>query len=323
MCIIFMLITLISSRQWFGGEIPDRVWKFKRPKWNRNTLLRHSGSIDRGQIYGRIKIRYWRIWRNLIFIFWRNASKPKLLRRGELTKAHYPILKINAKLDGTSHKLVSSPILTENETTLFIGGDVTHPSPDQKTISRFVQLLITYFGARLRGVSKNRTLKSFKISKIYWLNCLKIFEMKMIVSFLIKYTIFTIGTAFPKVNSIKWWQSRETQCCKHVKKFHLVMKSVCKWRFWSFKSDITYGSSRAKLVSEKMRMNNNVPAGTIVDTVITRPNGNSFILNSHQSIQGVGRSTNYCILLDDGNHSIHCLQAITNNVIGWYYDEIC
>lgn len=60
--------------------------------------------------------------------------------------------------------------------------------------------------------------------------------------------------------------------------------------------------------------NNNVPAGTIVDTHITRPNENQFFLVSHQSIQGVAKPTKYCILLDEGNHSIDDLQGLTYNV---------
>lgn len=63
------------------------------------------------------------------------------------------------------------------------------------------------------------------------------------------------------------------------------------------------------------KRNNNVPAGTIVDTVITQPNENHFYLVSHQSIQGVAKPTKYCILLDEGNHNIDDMQELTYNVI--------
>lgn len=55
-------------------------------------------------------------------------------------------------------------------------------------------------------------------------------------------------------------------------------------------------------------------AGTIVDTVITRPSENQFYLVSHQSIQGVAKPTKYCILLDEGDHNIDDLQGLTYNV---------
>lgn len=63
------------------------------------------------------------------------------------------------------------------------------------------------------------------------------------------------------------------------------------------------------------RKNNNVPAGTIVDQVITRPNENHFYLVSHQSIQGVAKPTKYCILMDEGDYNIDDLQELTYNVM--------
>lgn len=59
------------------------------------------------------------------------------------------------------------------------------------------------------------------------------------------------------------------------------------------------------------RKNNNVPAGTIVDQVITNPNENNFFLCSHASIQGVSKPAKYCILLDEGNHTMDELQTFT------------
>lgn len=68
-------------------------------------------------------------------------------------------------------------------------------------------------------------------------------------------------------------------------------------------------------IGKEDRKNNNVPAGTIVDQVITRPNENYFYLVSHQSIQGVAKPTKYCILLDEGKHTIDELQGLTYDVI--------
>lgn len=44
------------------------------------------------------------------------------------------LLKVNAKLNGTNHKLNTTPVLNEN--CMVIGADVTHPSPDQSHIPR-------------------------------------------------------------------------------------------------------------------------------------------------------------------------------------------
>lgn len=62
------------------------------------------------------------------------------------------------------------------------------------------------------------------------------------------------------------------------------------------------------------RRNNNVPAGTIVDTEIVHPTETQFYLVSHQSIQGVAKPTKYCVLHDDSNIKIDELQALTYNL---------
>lgn len=54
------------------------------------------------------------------------------------------LLKVNAKLNGINHKLKTSPVLDGE--CMVIGADVTHPSPDQSTIPRYVII----FGAKYR-----------------------------------------------------------------------------------------------------------------------------------------------------------------------------
>lgn len=49
------------------------------------------------------------------------------------------LLKVNAKLNGTNHKLQASPILSGKK-VMVIGGDVTHPSPEQKFIPRYFHI---------------------------------------------------------------------------------------------------------------------------------------------------------------------------------------
>lgn len=92
---------------------------------------------------------------------------------------------------------------------------------------------------------------------------------------------------------------------QRVKLTIIVVQKRHHTRFFPGKSDVGRNDKR----------NNNVPPGTIVDTVITRPNQNHFYLVSHQSIQGVARPTKYCILLDQGEHNIDDLQCLTYYVI--------
>lgn len=47
------------------------------------------------------------------------------------------LLKVNAKLNGTNHRLNSPTIdILSKQKCMFIGADVTHPSPDQSRIPR-------------------------------------------------------------------------------------------------------------------------------------------------------------------------------------------
>lgn len=57
-----------------------------------------------------------------------------IMRKGtDLSTVSNVLLKVNAKLAGTNHKLKQSPFLDK---CMVIGADVTHPSPDQSTIPR-------------------------------------------------------------------------------------------------------------------------------------------------------------------------------------------
>lgn len=52
------------------------------------------------------------------------------------------------------------------------------------------------------------------------------------------------------------------------------------------------------------KKNNNVPAGTIVDTEIVHPNENHFYLVSHASIQGVAKPTK--VMPNENNIIVTC-----------------
>lgn len=91
---------------------------------------------------------------------------------------------------------------------------------------------------------------------------------------------------------------------KSVKLTIIVVQKRHHTRFFPGKSGI----------GQDDRKNNNVPAGTIVDSEITQPNENYFFLVSHQSIQGVAKPTKYCILYDDSKFSIDDIQGFSYNL---------
>lgn len=87
---------------------------------------------DRGEIYGKIKTMA-----ELLYGVLTQCIKSRTVnntvddvQRGRTTISNI-LLKVNAKLNGTNHKLEMCPILYgSKKRVLFIGADVTHPSPD-------------------------------------------------------------------------------------------------------------------------------------------------------------------------------------------------
>lgn len=77
-------------------------------------------------------------------------------KRGDGSTISNILLKVNAKLNGTNHKLITSPIMSSSK-CMFIGADVTHPSPDQTRIPRYSTL--------------NEFHKEFGINVVFLLQC--------------------------------------------------------------------------------------------------------------------------------------------------------
>ncbi|KAL3109634.1 hypothetical protein niasHT_018832 [Heterodera trifolii] len=56
----------------------------------------------------------------------------------------------------------------------------------------------------------------------------------------------------------------------------------------------------------------NIPPGTVVDTVVVHPKRYEFFLNSHVAIKGTARTPHYTVLLDDNNMSVDTLQTMVH-----------
>ncbi|XP_003368159.1 eukaryotic translation initiation factor 2C 2 [Trichinella spiralis] len=55
----------------------------------------------------------------------------------------------------------------------------------------------------------------------------------------------------------------------------------------------------------------NIPAGTVIDRVVTSPDEHDFFLCSHHGIQGTSRPTRYHVLFDESNMDANAMQSIT------------
>ncbi|XP_055305200.1 protein argonaute-2-like [Sitodiplosis mosellana] len=236
-------------------------------------------------------------------------------KRNDMSTISNILLKVNAKLNGTNHKLSSNVInMLSKEKCMFIGADVTHPSPDQTRIPSVVGVASSFddnafcykFDWRLQGQRVEMIQEFREIIKDH----LKYYKEKnrgVLPSKIFYYRDGVSEGQFDQVMAIE--RNAMLQACrdmepgyeKRVKMTVVVVQKRHHTRFFPGNTG----------VGKDDRKNNNVPAGTIVDTVITRPNENHFYLVSHQSIQGVAKPTKYCILLDEGNHSIDDLQCLT------------
>lgn len=226
-------------------------------------------------------------------------------------------LKVNAKLNGINHKLQTSAILTKSPgKVMVIGADVTHPSPDQRSIPSVVGVSASHdanafcYNMRWRLQDpKTEIIKDFKNIVVHHLNVFK--EKNGEYPAIILY--YRDGVSEGQFDQVMAIERRAmVDACRQVKQGYektvkmtvVVVQKRHHTRFFPGNTG----------VGREDRKNNNVPAGTIVDNVIVRPTENQFYLVSHQSIQGVAKPTKYCILLDEANHSIDDLQELTYNL---------
>lgn len=193
---------------------------------------------------------------------------------------------------------------------MFIGADVTHPSPDQNDIPSVV------------GVAASRDIHGFQYN-MYWrlqdarqeeiselqdivVAQLEVFK-KLHNRLPMKILYYRDGVSegqFAKVLSLEL-QAIRNACFQvgggetKIAVTFIVVQKRHHTRLFPGKSKI--GD----------RKNNNVPPGTIVDTTITYPKEHQFFLVSHQSVQGVAKPTKYNVLVDDSKLSNDDLQALT------------
>lgn len=230
------------------------------------------------------------------------------------------LLKVNAKLNGTNHKLhkdSKQPLMSKP--FMLIGADVTHPSPGQESIPSVVGVVSSHDrnGFQYNQCWRLQDPKQEMISDFdrILMEHLHYFEKKQnMLPQVILY--FRDG-----VSEGQFQQVLHTEL--------MAMYRGCAQYREGYKPKITFIVVQKRHhtrffpppnsgLGRDDRKNNNVPAGTIVDKEITHPNENQFYLVSHQSIQGVARPTKYCLLNDDSDFPIDELQGITYDLCHFF-----
>ncbi|CAH1183419.1 unnamed protein product [Phaedon cochleariae] len=219
------------------------------------------------------------------------------------------LLKVNAKLNGLNHVLLTRPPIL-NRPCMIMGADVTHPSPDSQNIPS------------VAAVTASHEPKAFKYNICWRLQPPRveiIEDLQAIVEEQLMFfyksnnqrkperiVFFRDGVSEGQFEQVIHSEIRAIRAaCKKIQAdgyepaitFLVVQK-----RHHTRLFPLNRGDSEDK--------NMNVPAGTCVDKDITHPFLQDFYLVSHASIQGVAKPTKYCTLWDDNNMSNDDVEAL-------------
>uniref|UniRef100_A0A183I9W0 Piwi domain-containing protein n=1 Tax=Soboliphyme baturini TaxID=241478 RepID=A0A183I9W0_9BILA len=220
-------------------------------------------------------------------------------------------LKINMKVGGVNSRIASDKIAKEclvNENTLVLGVDVTHPTrneplPSIGAVVGNIDADCTKFYATIR-VQKNKQESIVQLEEAFRERLMDYVENTNVKPQRI--LVYRDGISEGQFYEVmKEELSGIRKACLALdenfrpKITFVVVQKRHHTRFAC--SDLNDGRGRGK----------NVPAGTVVDSLITTPEEFDFFLCSHAGIQGTSRPTKYHVLFDSCNYSSDALQLLT------------
>ena len=231
-------------------------------------------------------------------------------------------LKINAKVGGCTVALYNSlpsqipRLLRQDEPVIFMGADVTHPHPlDDFSPSIAAVVGSMNWPAANKYVSRMRS-QTHRQEIIQDLSAMVgeiLDDFYQQVSQLPKRIIFFRDGV------------SETQFYKVLQEELQAIRSAC-CRFPSYKPPITFAVVQKRHHTRLFRnesnrppssssagnqvLEENIPPGTVVDTVITHPREFDFYLCSHWGVKGTSRPTHYHILWDENQFTSDEVQKL-------------
>ncbi|XP_053954424.1 protein argonaute-2 [Anastrepha ludens] len=217
------------------------------------------------------------------------------------------LLKVNSKLNGSNHKISANHHVVLDH-VMFMGADVTHPSPDQNNIPSVVGVAASH---DLNGSVYNMQYRLQEPAKE------EIVDMRTIAYHHLR-VYFQKQKCYPK--SIIYYRDGVSDGqFQKVEMLELgAIRAVCKELGITPKITCIIVVKRhhtrffpTKPTGDKW---NNVLPGTVVDQKIVHPNETQFFMVSHQSIQGTAKPTRYNVIVDDAKMSMDDLQKMTNNL---------
>ncbi|GAB2242032.1 hypothetical protein Droror1_Dr00018807 [Drosera rotundifolia] len=214
-------------------------------------------------------------------------------------------LKINAKVGGSTVALYNSlpsqipRTLRHDEPIIFMGADVTHPHP----LDDFSPSVAAVVGS-VNWPSSNKYVSRIR-SQTHRQEIIQDLG-EMVVEILVDF--MQEVTKLPKMIIFFRDGVSETQFYKVLKEELQSIRNACT-KFPGYKPLITFAvvqkRHHTRLFPDendpncKLFANDNVPPGTIVDTVITHPREFDFYLCSHWGAKGTSRPAHYHVLWDE------------------------
>lgn len=234
------------------------------------------------------------------------------------------MLKVNAKLGGTNHKIVDetgSPALQISINArpfMIIGADVTHASPGQIDIPSVVGVAASYDRTAFRynrqwrmqiNKKKDRSMQEI-IEGLDEMVAehLRVFQSKnngILPKHILYYRDGVSEGQFAQVKETELSAIKKACQMMGDPDIQITVIIVQKRHHTRFFPDPKKPTNDC---------NNNVKPGTVVDSVIVDPQKWQFFMVSHISMKGVAKPTKYCVIHDDANLTNRELQVFTNNL---------
>ncbi|XP_038705908.1 protein argonaute 7 isoform X2 [Tripterygium wilfordii] len=235
-------------------------------------------------------------------------------------------LKINAKVGGCTVALYNSlasqtpRLLHSDEPVIFMGADVTHPHPlDDFSPSVAAVVGSMNWPAANKYVSRMRSQKHRQeiIQDLGEMVGELLDDFQQEVKKLPKRIIFFRDGV------------SETQFYKVLQEELQAIREACS-RYPSYRPPITFAVVQKRhhtrlfphendsSHSQNQFSDENIPPGTVVDTVVTHPREFDFYLCSHWGVKGTSRPTHYHVLWDESHFTSDELQKLIYNLCYTY-----
>ncbi|XP_042499404.1 protein argonaute 7 isoform X3 [Macadamia integrifolia] len=247
---------------------------------------------------------------------------PNLAKLGSQFLANLA-LKINAKIGGCTVALYNSlpsqvpRLFEDDDPAIFMGADVTHPHPlDDSSPSIAAVVGTMNWPAANKYISRMR-------SQTHRQEIIE--DLGDMVAELLEDFYQEVNNKLPKRIIFFRDGVSETQFYKVLQEELKAIRVACS-RFPSYKPSITFmvvqKRHHTRLFPYKSDpsltggnvLDENIPPGTVVDTIVTHPREFDFYLCSHWGVKGTSRPTHYHVLWDENKFTSDELQKLVHNL---------